>query len=483
MNTKYYRIRFNHVFIVLLLTFLNLSVFGQSKPNIILIMTDDQGWFDVGFNGNGTIITPNLNSLAAKGVILDRFYAAAPVCSPTRASVMTGRNSNRMGIPDANAGHLNTEEITIAELLKGEGYATGHFGKWHLGIQTKKELNANRGGKEQNFEHYSIPSFHGYDEYFCTESKVPTYDPMVYPEVFKVGESKKYGWTALEGKEKVKNYNTSYWVGEELKAQGEFDGDDTMVIMDRVIPFIQKSVQDEKPFFTTIWTHSPHLPVVTSKYFKDKYSLLSNKEQLYYGSITALDEQIGCLWEELEAQGIADNTILWFCSDNGPENKTPGSTKPFKGRKRSLNEGGLRTPAFVVWCNGINGGRRMDVPAFTSDYLPTIASLLNIEYPDNRPLDGVNLMPFIEDAILEREQPMGFKYKDEISWVNHRYKLISKNNGKSYRLYDLLKDKEERYNILAIETNVAITMMTEMNTWLRSIESSANGLDYLIDEK
>jgi arylsulfatase A-like enzyme len=454
------------------------SILAQQKPNIILIMTDDQGWFDTGFNGNGTIMTPNLDSLAIKGVIFDRFYSASPVCSPTRASVITGRNPNRMGIPDANSGHMKTQEITIAELLKEKGYATGHFGKWHLGIQTKKESDANRGGEEKHFKHYSIPSMHGYDAYFCTESKVPTYDPMVYPEVFKKGESRKFGWTAVEREEKVKDYNTSYWIGEEKKVEGELQGDDTMVIMDRVIPFIQKSVEAEKPFFTTIWTHSPHLPVVTSQYYKNKYSLLSNDKQLYYGSITALDDQIGCLWESLEEQGIADNTMIWFCSDNGPEDNTPGSAKPFKGIKRSLNEGGIRTPAFVVWCNGINGGRRINVPAFTSDYLPTITSLLNIDYPKGRPLDGIDLMPFIEDAELKRDKSMGFKYKTQISWVNERYKLISKNGGKSYRLYDLIKDKEEQYNILAIETTVAVKMISELGVWLKSVDNSANERDY-----
>lgn len=454
------------------------KVEAQQRPNVILIMTDDQGYHDTGFNGNGTVMTPNLDALAAKGVIFDRFYAASAVCSPTRASVVTGRNPYRMEIPDANSGHMKTQEITIAELVKQKGYVTGHFGKWHLGTQTKIEKDANRGGKEAYFEHYSIPSFHGYDQYFCTESKVPTYDPMIYPEVFKDGESKKYGWTAMEDGEKTKNYNTSYWVGEEQKAEGDFSGDDTMIIMDKVIPFVQKAVREEKPFFTTIWTHAPHLPVVTSEYYKNKYSLLSNKKQLYYGAITALDDQIGCLWETLEEQGIADNTILWFCSDNGPEKDTPGSAKPFKGKKRSLHEGGLRTPAFVVWCNGINGGRRVSFPAVTSDYLPTISSLLDIEYPSDRPLDGIDLMPLLEDERLQREKSIGFRYKDQITWVSDQYKLMTKNNGKTYQLYDLIKDREERYNIIAMESTKAIEMMSEMNAWLRSVDASANGKDY-----
>lgn len=451
---------------------------AQEKPNIILIMTDDQGWFDVGFNGNKTIKTPHLDKLAARGVILDRFYSASAVCSPTRASVVTGRNPYRMEIPSANSGHMKTEEITIAELVKKEGYATGHFGKWHLGIHTKKELDANRGGREKYFKHYSIPSMHGYDEYFCTESKVPTYDPMVYPAKFKEGESKKYGWSAIKNDESSNDYNTSYWVGDEEKVTENLEGDDTKVIMDRLLPFINKSIAANKPFFTTVWPHTPHLPVVTSKHYKAKYYGMTNKEQLYYGCITALDDQIGRLWKELEAKGIADNTMIWFCSDNGPENGTPGSAGNLKGRKRSLHEGGLRTPAFVVWPKKIKENQRANFPAFTSDYLPTVLSVLDIDYPDSRPLDGVDLMPFIEKPKKVRKKPMGFRYKKQISWVNYQYKLITKDNGDSYELYDILNDISETKNIIKRDPKLTEKLRKELDTWLISVKNSAQEKDY-----
>ncbi|GAA4237880.1 sulfatase-like hydrolase/transferase [Postechiella marina] len=451
---------------------------AQEKPNIILIMTDDQGWFDAGFNGNKTIKTPNLDMLAAKGVILDRFYSASAVCSPTRASVVTGRNPYRIEIPDANSGHMKTDEITLAELVKKEGYATAHFGKWHLGIHTKKELDANRGGKEKHFKHYSVPSMHGYDEYFCTESKVPTYDPMISPVVYNEEESLKYGWTSIKKGTESKNYNTSYWVGDEKKATENLDGDDTKVIIDRLLPFIEKSVKNKKPFFTTVWPHTPHLPVVTSDYYKNKYYGMTNKEKLYYGCITALDDQIGRLWKNLEEKGIAENTMIWFCSDNGPENGTPGSAGHLKGRKRSLHEGGLRTPAFVVWPAKLKGNKRVDFPAFTSDYLPTVLSVLDIEYPSNRPLDGVDLMPFLKKPKKERKKPMGFRYKKQISWVNYQYKLITKDNGKTYELYDLLNDVSEVKNIIKKEPKLAKKMQEELGVWLVSVNNSKNGNDY-----
>lgn len=460
--------------------FFGTTSFAQTKetPNIILIMTDDQGWFDAGFNGNQTIKTPNLDALAKEGVVLERFYSASAVCSPTRASVVTGRNPLRMEIPTANTGHMKTEEITLAELVKQKGYATGHFGKWHLGILTKNEPDANRGGKEKFFKDYSIPSMHGYDEFFCTESKVPTFDPMVKPIHFEEGESLKFGWNAVTADEAIEDFGTGYWNGSEKKVEKNLSGENTGVIIDRVIPFIKRAVNREQPFFTTIWPHTPHLPVVASKEYQKKYAGHTLKQKLYYGSITAMDDQIGRLWTTLEELGISDNTMIWFCSDNGPENNTPGSSGYFRGRKRSLHEGGLRTPAFVVWKKKIKGGGRTSFPAFTSDYLPTITKALNINYNSNRPLDGIDILPFINKTDAVREKPMGFIFKNQMSWVGHQYKLISKDLGKTYELYDLLNDKEERENIFDKYPNVQSEMILELQAWLVSVKKSAKGLDY-----
>ena len=153
----------------------------DTPPNIILIMADDLGWGDTGFNGNKVIRTPHLDAMAADGMKFNRFYAAAPVCSPTRASCLTGRHPFRLGIPTANSGHMKTEELTLAELLKKKGYATGHFGKWHLGTLTTKVKDANRGGP-RGAAHFSLPSANGFDVFFSTESKVPTWNPMLKPK-------------------------------------------------------------------------------------------------------------------------------------------------------------------------------------------------------------------------------------------------------------------------------------------------------------
>lgn len=440
-------------------------------------MTDDQGWFDIGFNGNKEIMTPNLDSMAAKGIILDRFYAASAVCSPTRASLLTGRNPLRMNIPYANEGHLKTEEITIPEFLKKEGYSTGHFGKWHLGTLTKTVLDANRGGKPQFEKDYSIPSQHGYDEYFCTESKVPTYDPLIQPVNFKKGESLRYGWRAVEKGEESDSYGTAYWNKENQSETLNLEGDDASVIMDRVVTFIENANQSEKPFFSTIWFHTPHLPVVSDKVYRDMYKDLDLEKQLYYGSITAMDEQMGRLWNKLEEMGIADNTLIFFCSDNGPERDTPGSAGIFRERKRSLYEGGVRVPAFVVWKNHLKGGQRIDFPMSTSDYLPTIVDLLGIKYPDTRPIDGISVLDVLKGSEIHRTKAIGFICRPQISWVTHQYKLITDENLSKFELYDLLKDKSEKNDIIGEFPEIAEKLKSDLRAWHASVKRSSEGLD------
>ena len=450
----------------------------DKKPNIILIMTDDQGWYDAGFNGNTEIKTPHLDNLALNGVIFDRFYSASAVCSPTRASVITGRNPLRMEIPYANSGHMKDEEITIPEILKKEGYSTGHFGKWHLGTLTKSTLDANRGGREKFNKHYTTPSEHGYDYFFCTESKVPTFDPMVYPNTFKKGESMRYGWSAIKNHDSTKQYGTAYWKGDNQKETTNLKGENSRVIMDRVIPFIQNSIKKEKPFFSTIWFHTPHLPVVSDSLHRSKYSSMDLDKQLYYGSISAMDEQIGKLWETLKSSSIEEETIIFFCSDNGPELKTPGSANIFRGRKRSLYEGGVRVPAFVIWKNNIVGGKRIDFPAVTSDYMPTILDVLNIDYPSKRPLDGLSLLNVLNENNKEREKPIGFICNPHVSWVTDQYKLIGDKKLEHFELYDIINDKSEKENIIEEFPEIAKNLKADLVEWLESVKKSEQGLDY-----
>ena len=441
-------------------------------------MTDDQGWFDAGFNGNAEIKTPSMDLMASKGIVFNRFYAASAVCSPTRASLISGRNPLRMNIPYANRGHMKKEEITIPEILKPLGYSTGHFGKWHLGTLSKTELDANRGGREEFVDEYSIPTEHGYDAFFCTESKVPTYDPMVYPSVFETGESLRYGWKAVTKDDSTISYGTAYWKQAHIKETHNLKGDNSRIIMDRVIPFIENSLKEERPFFTTIWFHTPHLPVVTDSTYLSLYPGIGLEKQLYYGSITAMDKQLGRLWKMLGESGIQNETLIFFCSDNGPERQTPGSAGIFREGKRSLYEGGVRVPAFVIWKDQLEGGKRIDFPAVTSDYLPTLLEILDLEYPDDRPLDGISLWGALNGSESVREKPIGFICSPKISWVSHQYKLIGDEKGGSFALFDLLNDPSEEKNVIGEHLEIAEKMKADLSDWMKSVNKSNKGLDY-----
>ena len=264
----------------------------------------------------------------------------------------------------------------------------------------------------------------------------------------------------------------------EKKESANLKGDDSKIIMDRVIPFIEKAVKNNKPFFTTIWLHTPHLPVVSDSIHRNDYPNMDLQKQIYYGTITAMDEQIGTLWSKLEALNIQDETIIWFCSDNGPERDTPGSANEFRERKRSLYEGGVRVPAFVIWKNHLKGGITSDFPSVTSDYMPTVLDILNINYPDSRPMDGISLWGLLQDENSRREKAIGFIYNKQISWVDHQYKLISNDAGQSFELYNLITDRAEKENIIQEQEEIAVQMKKDLLEWISSVENSKQGLDY-----
>lgn len=436
----------------------------KNRPNVILCMADDLGWGEVGYHGkNPEIKTPNLDTMAASSLQFNRFYAGAPVCSPTRGSAITGRHPYRYGIVHANKGHMKSKEITLAEALKLQGYTTGHFGKWHIGTLTTEIKDANRGNPGDT-SNYSPPWDNGFDKCFSTESKVPTYDPM-----YRVGSTTEF-------------YGTHYWKedGFFVKPDSpELRGDDSHVIMDQAIPFIQNAAKQQTPFLAVIWFHTPHKPIVAGPKHKAMYSDLSKDKQAYYGCITAMDEQMGRLRKELQELGIGDNTLLWFTSDNGPENGTPGTTGGFRKRKRSLYEGGVRVPGLLEWPAKIKSHRTTQVPCSTSDYFPTVLDILGFQLTGvPTPIDGVSLVPLINGEIDSRPVPIGFQSKDQRSLTDNRYKLYSKDQGETYELYDLIEDPYETSDIAAAHPKIVASMKKTLEEWIESCQQSSNGNDY-----
>lgn len=451
-----------------LLPFSCFTSIAQEQPNVILIMADDLGWGDVGFNGSKIVKTPNLDKLANDGIVFERFYSGCSVSSPTRASVLTGRNPFRTGVFHANVGILRPEETTIPELLQQQGYMTGHFGKWHLGTLTYKIKDANR-GKPGNTELYNIPAEHGYIESFVTESKVPTCDPMIKPLKCNNGF-----WDYIENKNESVSYNTHYW-----KHNGEIEtenlsGDDSKIIMDRVLPFIDYSCESERPFFSMIWFHTPHLPCVASPEYANMYKDKSLNERNYYGCITAMDHQIGRLIQYLKDKNIYDNTIICFCSDNGPEVNTPGTAGSLRGRKRDMYEGGIRVPSLVVYPAGIKGGQRTDHIASTSDYLPTLVDFLGLREPSYI-IDGESLVPFFKEG-KDREKPLVIALQKNATVIEQRYKLVSK-KGKD-ELYDISEDPSEKTDISTLKPEITSRLRKYLDKEIESFRRSFIGEEY-----
>ena len=452
---------------------------AADRPNIVLIMCDDLGWGDVGFNGNKVIRTPHLDTMAKQSLRFERFYAAAPVCSPTRGSCITGRHPYRYGVYFANTGHMKPEELTLAELLKKHGYATGHFGKWHLGTLTKTETEANRGGP-RGVKNFSPPQVNGFDVCFSTESKVPTYDPMLRP---KGNHGKKWWDPAKENGP----YGTGYWDEKGKRVTENLRGDNSRVIMDRAIPFMRSAAQNDQPFFTIIWFHTPHLPVVAGPEYTRMYADQKKYAQHYYGCITAMDEQVGRLRMELRALGVANNTLVTFCSDNGPEgqaNNAPGTAGHLSGRKRSLLEGGIRVPGLIEWPGKVRPGSTA-IPAVTSDYLPTILDIIGAEPADNRPIDGISLLPLIQGKMKERGKPIGFQSSGQVALIGDRYKIYGKGSKKNpaskvpaLKLFDLVNDPAEKNDLAAEHPEVVKQMTLALDAWRASCKHSDTGKDY-----
>jgi arylsulfatase A-like enzyme len=443
-----------------------------ASPNVILIMSDDQGWGDVGFNGNDRIKTPHLDQMAASGLRFDRFYTASPLCSPTRGSCLTGRYPFRYGILAAHTAGMRAGEVTIAEIAKKKGYATGFFGKWHLGWVKPDE------GGPRGF--FSPPSQHGFQETFATTSAVPTWDPGVTPK----------GWSSGGSKEGDPWKGGFPYVHNGVEAKDNISGDDSRVIMDRVIPFVQEN--KGKRFFAAVWFHAPHEPCVAGEEYKNLYPEAGETRKNYYGCITAMDKQIGRLRKELRDLGIEKNTVLFFCSDNGPADglakKGVASAGPFKGHKHTMYEGGVLVPACVEWPGTITAGGATEVRCATVDYLPTVAKLLGYESPkkDKRVIDGVDLMPIIRGEVSERGKDLFFGYRrlyqgtNGMAIISGNFKLLHEatKGGGETRLYDLSRDPGEKNDLIKEMPERAAELERKLAEIDASCLLSRDGADY-----
>lgn len=502
------------------------STLATTQPNIILIMADDMGYGDPSYRNQhvlqpdgsphpdqGWIQTPHMDAMAAAGIQFERFYSASAVCSPTRASCLTGRNPYRVGIRYANSGSLGKDETPLSTILAAEGYATGHFGKWHLGTMTTLRTDSNR-GKAGVTSLYSAPWHFDYDYCFATESKVPTYHPyrkttngLALPTQFTIDPV--IGYTITD----ANFYGTHYWkmpTGDfDTAAEGTIatleevnsdpinadpavgDGDDSKLITDEAINFIQNSVSEGKPFFVVLWYHTPHAPAVDPEGISG-----TNSNDAIKDCIEDMDTAIGDLRAALTTLGVKDDTMVWVTSDNGAESIANSPNEPntnraivsggLRERKRSFYEGGIRVPGILEWPNGItNSGRTTEFLSSTSDYYTTILDLLNISTPTQKALDGISLRPVIENTSESRTTPIGFLISSgtaKEAWIAQDYKLI---NATEWELYDMtLDDHLVETTPIATASNIASqpqaiqdiynTMLADFTAWKATVDADSS---------
>ncbi len=402
---------------------------GRRQPNVLLIVTDDQGWGDIHSHGNDRLDTPVLDKLAADGVRFDRFYVS-PVCAPTRASLLTGRYHLRTGVSWVTRGleTMRSEEVTLAEALKQAGYATGCFGKWHNG------------------GHYPYhPNGQGFDEFFG----------------FCAGHWNNYFDTNLE-------HN-----GKPVKTHGYI----TDVLTDAAIAFIKE--HRDRPFLCYIPYNAPHGPFqVPDRYFtKYKERGFDDKNACVYGMCENIDDNVGRLLGTLEELNVANNTIVVFLTDNGPNgNRYNGGMRAAKG---SVHEGGVRVPLFIRWPGRLKPG--ITIPQITAhiDLFPTVIALCGVPMPRTLPLDGVSLLPLLKGQTADWPERMIFTHQSRRGVFlpapgavrTQRYRLVT--YGKHYELYDMIADPAQTKDI-ASEAREAVKKLTAAyEVWFNDVTKNA----------
>lgn len=407
---------------------------AAEKPHIILIMADDQGWGQTSYNNHPQLKTPNLDAMAANGLRFDRFYAGASNCSPSRATVLTGRTNDRTGV--LNHGYpIRLQEKTVAQALQKIGYKTGHFGKWHL--------NGLRGPGAPVLEsdtHH--PGAVGFDVWVTATNYFDR-----NPILSRMGEFV------------------------------EFEGDSSEVAMDEAIDFILKHAPGQ-PTFTVVWYGTPHSPFVASDADKAPFSDLPENYQNQYGEIVAMDRSIGTLRKALRESGIAENTLIWYCSDNGGLAEFgPETMGGLRGSKNTMYEGGLRVPGIIEWPAKISEGQHTDVIAGTVDIFPTISEITNL--PEDSmlsPHDGISLVPLLEGRMEKRPTPLRFRHDGRGVIIENRYKFLSL-KGKP-EVYDIVEDEAESNNLAKSHPDLTARLQSDYEAWNAGVEDSVAGKDY-----
>ncbi len=407
---------------------------AQERPNVLLIMADDQGWGDVTMHGNDVIETPTMDALAKSGAQFDRFYAC-PMCGPTRAALLTGRWNLRSGASWVSHGKeiVRLDEVTIGDVFSQAGYATGAFGKWHNG--------------EYGPYH---PNHRGFDEFlgFCRGAWENYFDARIEHNRHPI---------------QTKGYITD-------------------VLTDAAIRFIETN--RDRPFLCYLPYNAPHHPFqVPQKYF-DKYIQRTDNEKMatVFGMVENIDDNLARLLAKLDELGIADNTIVIYTSDNGPAQ--PRYNGGMRGIKASVDEGGTRVPMFVRYPGHVQPGTSVKPIASHIDLLPTLAKWCDIPLAKKKPIDGKDLTPLLEGGDVSWPDRMIFAHQNRFgetmmtpgSVRTEQYRLVHRGpQGEAYELYDMMTDPNQTMDVADDRPKVTRRLMTAYEAWYREV--TATGTD------
>ncbi|MCA9053032.1 MAG: sulfatase-like hydrolase/transferase [Planctomycetaceae bacterium] len=394
---------------------------AAETPNVVVFLTDDLGWGDLACYGHPRIQTPNLDRFAMDGLRLTQCYSACSVCSPSRSAILTGRTPYRNGvwrwIPEGSQYHLRTSEVTIAEVLKERGYDTCHAGKWHLNGLF-------------NSDKQPQPDNHGYDH-----------------------------WLATQNNAAPNHVNPTNYV-RNREPCGKLEGASSVIAVNEAIRWLGERTDSTRPFFITLWTHEPHLPIESLPEFMKPYADLDDPDlRQHHGNVTQMDHAFGLLMSALDTSGFRDNTIVFFTSDNGPEGngetkRTRGSTGGLRGRKRHTHEGGIRVPGIIRWPGHVTPGSESDQPVIGSDIFTTLCDIVDVPLPADRTIDGASLLPLFDGQTIHRKEPL--YWRNHLAPEQYRvalrvgdWKIVGSDDLTRFELYNIAEDWQETQDLSA----------------------------------
>ena len=421
-----------------------------TKPNFLVILCDDLGYGDLGCYGHPTIKTPQLDALARQGWRLTDCYSAAPVCSSSRAGLLTGRTPSRVGvydwIPGGNAMHLPAKEVTIAHRLKAAGYDTAMVGKWHCNGKFNSDAQPQ-------------PDDAGFDHWFATQNNAsPTH----------------------------RNPNNFVRNGQRV---GKTQGFSSHVVAEEGIRWLKSRTDKNRPFYLHVCFHEPHEPIDSPNAMVARYKAngaTKKGEALYFANVENMDAAVGKLMTALDELKLADNTLVVFTSDNGPETlnryrgtwRSHGSPGPLRAMKLWMYDGGIRVPGIMRFPGRIRPGQEIAAAVASLDLMPTFCELAGVEPPKDRALDGASITPLFAGKPITRKQPLFWHYFNALGepklamrdgdWMllatvtgSHtkagggftpeRMELIKTSRLKSYELYNLVDDPSEKRDLAATD--------------------------------